>query len=135
MCELSTNCHFQFKQAGHPGCAEFAAIVANIDFDAARERWNVASGDPIPGKKARNFVNYDFVKYAHGVRDTTVQNTKMAPWVAEAARKAYPWENDESYSREIPLEVETRLVFDRGERPIEAAELTTWCELIAEAEA
>ena len=58
-------------------------------------------------------------------------NTKMAAWVAHAARKAYPWEHDKSYPLEMTLEVEARIVADRARRPIGAVELITWCKLVA----
>ena len=65
---------------GSPGCAEFAGLLAEIDFDAVRTRWNLQPGQVIPGKKIRNFINYDFVKYAAGVKDPNPGNrqTQMA---------------------------------------------------------
>jgi len=117
---------------GSPGCAEFAWLLAEIDFDAVRTRWNLQPGQDIPGKKTRNFINCDFVKYAAGVKDPNPGNrqTQMAKWVAVAARCAYPWENAPSYDAEIPIEIEGAIVEARRNDPVGFLPISDWCALL-----
>jgi len=86
----------------------------------------------IPGKKIRNFINYDFVKYAAGVKDLNPENrqTQIAKWVAVAARCAYPWENAPSYDAEIPIEIEGATVEARRNDPVGFLPISDWCALL-----
>ena len=54
----------------------------------------------------------------------------MAPWVATALRKAYPWASDPAFPVEMPIAVEDAIVAAREARPVTPGELITWCEII-----
>jgi hypothetical protein len=121
-----------FEQVGSPNLSIHGVLVYMIDFGELRVKRNIIQGAPVPGKRLRNQCNYDLVLHAAGTKDPTpgVNQTAMAPWVATALRKAYPWGSDPTYPAEMPLGVEDAIVAARSARVVTTGELISWCELI-----
>jgi len=106
--------------------------VYQFDFTALRVRRNIDPDDGIDGKHLRNQGNFDFVRHATGCRDPTPGNvqTAMAPWVAQALRKAYPWHSDPAFPDHMTIEIEDAIIAARSARAGTADEVVEWCTTI-----
>ena len=84
-CSVVSKVSYFTVQVGSPNMSIHAVLVVDIDHDEVKGRWNIVG--EVPGKKFRNFCNYNFVKYG-GCKDPDHAQTKMADRCAEACRYA-----------------------------------------------